>query len=150
MRFPYQAFPVRDAGSVRYTLIRRPMIKIRVIGPAGADELMGLADTGSDDTLLPDLLIGPLGVAIRPGDQALVVDINGGRSLVRYGTVDLEIPAPGGAYRWSARVGFHAGFNTTLGHVGFFDHFTATFNGRSRHITLTPNGTAPAPTMPIP
>jgi hypothetical protein len=67
--------------------------------------------------------------------------IDGGTSLVRYGTVDLVLPG----YRWSGRVGFHASFNAVLGHTSFLDHFTATFNGRHRYVNLTPNGSAPAP-----
>jgi Aspartyl protease len=124
------------------------MIPIRVIGPAGDDDLRALVDTGSDDTLLPDSLIGLLGVALRPGDQAVIVGIEGSTTVVRYGTVDLEIPGAGGGYRWSARVGFHASFRVVLGHIGFLEYFTASFNGRTRQLTLTPNGTAPAPTIP--
>ena len=111
------------------------MIPLRVNGPAGHDSLLGLADTGADDTLLPDFLIGPLGVRIAPGDRAIVVGIDGGTSVVRYGLVDLELPGD----RWSARVGFHASFNTILGHSGFLEHFTASFSGRRRYVTLTPN-----------
>jgi hypothetical protein len=143
MRFSYQTYLVRGVGKSLYAQVHRPVISIRVIGPNGDDVLMGLADTGADDTLLPDFLIGALGVAIVPGDQASIVGIDGGTTVVRYGTVDLELPG----YRWSARVGFHARFNAILGHVGFLDHFTATFNARRRHLTLTPNGSAPAPTM---
>src|SRR5215216_3210698 len=97
MRFAYQSYAVRGIGATRYALVHRPIIPIRVIGPNGTDDLLGLADTGADDTLLPDYLIGPLGVVIAPGDQAVIVGIDGGTSLVRYGTVDLELPG----YRWS-------------------------------------------------
>lgn len=144
MRFVYQAYLVRGIGTNRFATVHRPMIQVRVIGPNGDDKLLGLADTGADDTLLPDYLIGPLGVVVAPGDQAVIVSIDGGTSVVRYGTVDLELPG----YRWSARIGFHANFHTILGHVGFLDHFTATFNGHRRYVNLTPNGSAPAGRMP--
>jgi hypothetical protein len=147
MRFHYHSYPVRGAGTTRYAMVHRPMIPLRVIGPTGEDDFLALADTGADDTLLPDFLIKSLGVIIAPGDQALIVGIDGGRSVVRYGTLDLELPGPGGGYRWSARAGFHANFNAILGHTGFFEHVTATFNGQRRHITLTPNGSASAPTI---
>src|SRR4051794_26159345 len=146
MRFPYQSYLVRGIGTTRYALVHRPVIPVRIIGPKGDDNLLVLADTGADDTLLPDYLIGRLGVVLTPGDQAVIVSIDGSTSLVRHGLVDLVLPG----YRWSARVGFHATFSTNLGHIGFLDHFTARFNDRRRHITLTPNGTAPAPTMPTP
>jgi hypothetical protein len=148
IRFPYQSFPVRGTRGAGYDTLHRPMIPIRAIGAAGDDDLRSLVDTGADDTLLPDLLIGLLGVTIRLGDQAVIVGIEGSTTVVRYGTVDLEIPGPGGRYRWSARVGFHASFRVVLGHSGFLDYFTASFNGRSRQLTLTPNGTASAPAIP--
>src|SRR3954452_3400620 len=115
MRFPYQSYLVRGIGTTRYAMVHRPVISIRVIGPDGDDNLMGLVDTGADETLLPDYLIGLLGVILASGDQAVIVGIDGGTVLVRYGTVDLELPD----YRWSARVGFHASFSTILGHVVF-------------------------------
>jgi hypothetical protein len=114
VRFPYQSYLVRGIGTTRYAMVHRPVIPIRVIGPNGDDNLMGLVDTGADDTLLPDYLIGSLGVTIAPGDQAVIVGIDGGTLLVRYGIVDLELPG----YCWSARVGFHASFSTILGNVG--------------------------------
>ncbi|MFO0953719.1 MAG: hypothetical protein U0835_21700 [Isosphaeraceae bacterium] len=144
MRFAYQSYPVRGIGTQRYVMVHRPMIPVRVIGPAGDDNLLGLADTGADDTLLPDFLIGPLGVVIAPGDRAVIVGIDGGTSVVKFGTVDLELPG----FRWSARVGFHASFNTVLGRLGFLEHFTATFNGQRRYVNLTPNGTARSGTAP--
>lgn len=109
--------------------------------------MLGLVDTGADDTLLPGHLIEQLGAVIRPGDRAVIVGIDGGTTLVHYGIVDLMLPGPGGNYRWSTRVGFHASFRTILGHSGYLEYFTATFNGRRRHLTLTPNGTAPPPSM---
>jgi hypothetical protein len=148
MRFPYQAYPVRGIGAAHIAVVYRPMVPIRVIGPAGEGFAYGLADSGADETMLPDNFIEPLGVIVRPGDHANIVAIDGGSVPVRYGMVDLELRRHGVLYHWSARVAFHAGARSILGHAGFLDHFTATFNGRRRHVTLTPNGTAPAPTMP--
>jgi hypothetical protein len=141
MKFAYQPYLIRGTGTTRYALIHRPVISIRAAGPSGADELMRLVATGADDTLLPGYHCQSLGVVIAPGDRAVIVGIDGGTTEVRYGTVDLDLPG----YRWSSRVGFHAGFHTILGHSGFLEHFTASFNGLRRHLTLTPNGTAPPP-----
>lgn len=138
MRFLYHPYPVRGTGSSRYKIVHRPTILVRVVGASGGDEIMGLVDTGADDTLLPDFLIKPLGVTIDPADKAIVVGIDGGTFVVRYGELDLELPG----YGWSARVGFHASFNAVLGHAGFLEYFTATFNGRRCYLNLTPNGTA--------
>jgi hypothetical protein len=122
------------------------MIPLRVFGPSGDDDLIGLADTGADDTLLPDILIEELGVVIAASDRVAVGTFDGGVSIVRYGWVDLELPG----YRWSAKVGFHANYKVLLGISGFLCHFTASFNGQRRYVNLTPNGTAPAPRIPLP
>ena len=142
IRFPYKSFPVRGTRSGSYDTLYRPIIPIRVFGPAGRDSDLGWVDTGADDTLLPDKLIGLLGISLDPADHSIIVGIAGSMMVVRYGIVDLEIPGAGGGYRWSAWVGFHAGPKIVLGHNGFLEYFTASFNGRSRHLTLTPNGKA--------
>ncbi len=150
IRFPYLPFAIPGAGTASFVTIHRPIIPIHALGTSGKDELRALVDTGADDTMLPDSLIDQLGVVIQPGDHAIIIGIEGSKTVARFGTVDLEIPGPGGGYRWSARVGFHAGFRIVLGHVGFLEYFTATFNGRSRQLTLTPNGSAPAPASSSP
>ncbi len=145
MKFPYDRYLVRGIGTARYATVYRPTVMVRVTGLKGWDDVLGLVDTGADDTLFPDALIGPLGVVTRQVDQAVIVGIDGGTVLVRYASVELMLPGPGGDYRWSARVGFHPNLNAVLGHTGFLKHFTATFNGQRRHLRLTPNGTASPP-----
>jgi hypothetical protein len=142
IRFPYEPVLTRGtrAGTVETTY--RPMIPIQLFGPAGDHEFTALVDTGADDTLFPDYLIRELGVVIPANDYAAISGIEGSMTLVRYGTIDLLIPEAGGGYRWSARVGFHAGHRVALGHGGFLEYFTASFSGRGRHLTLTPNGNA--------
>jgi hypothetical protein len=142
IRFPYKSLVVRGTRAGSFGTVYRPMIPFHLFGPAGEDEAIGLVDTGSDDTVFPDYLIRVLGVVIAPLDYAAVGGVGNGMELVRYGTIDLAIPGAGGGDRWSARVGFHAGHKVVLGHGGFLESFTASFNGRSRHLTLTPNGNA--------
>ena len=65
MRFSYRAFevwptPARPHVSVIY----RPMVPVHVIGPKGESAVLGLVDTGADETLLPAFLIDPLGLDI--------------------------------------------------------------------------------------
>jgi hypothetical protein len=148
MRFPYQGYPVRGTGPLLYTMAWRPVVSVRVIGPGGDDVVPGLIDTGSDDTLLPDFLIGPLGVALDPDDVGEIGGIDGGLVTVRYGTIDLELSDPSMVYCWNARVGFHARHNAIFGHVGFLDYFSAMFNGRTREVVLLPNGMGPLPAYP--
>ena len=110
IRFRYKPLAVRGTRMAGYETVYRPLIPIYVFGP-GQDDLRMLVDTGADDTLLlGETLVGVLGVILRPGDHAVVFGIEGVLTVVRYGTVDLLIPGAGGGYRWSARVGFHAGY----------------------------------------
>jgi len=63
--------------------------------------------------------------------------------LVKYGLVDFVLATPNKRCRWTARVGFHASFNTILGQTGFLEHFNATFYGQARYLTLNPNKSLP-------
>ena len=62
MRFFYTRYTVQGTTPNSYALSSRPMINVRVIGPAGDDDIFGRVDSGADDTLLPDYLIATLGV----------------------------------------------------------------------------------------
>jgi hypothetical protein len=145
MRFPYEAYPVPGIGEGRVAIVHRPVVPVRVFGPNGGEELRGLVDSGADDTLLPDLLIEVLGVVIAPGDTTLIRGVGGGRLVVPFGVVDLELSKSRRKYRWSAKVGFTPGFQVILGNAGFLRHFTATLDGLRRRVTLKSNGSFPAP-----
>lgn len=106
--------------------------------------MTGLVDTGSYATLIPSIFADLLGLILRDDDQETILGIGRSSIVIWYATVKLEVLTPGGGPRWSARVGFYPGTKPILGHSGFLDHFTARFNGRSKTLTLTPNGTAPA------
>jgi hypothetical protein len=148
MRFDYQKYPVRRIGAVRTMMVWRPVIPIQVRGPAGDDELWGLVDSGSDETLLPGLLISKLGIVIALEERAAIGGIVGGRLTAPFGTVDFELRKGNRAYRWSAKVGFHDGFHTILGQAGFLRHFTATLDGLRNRVELKSNGTFRAPAWP--
>jgi hypothetical protein len=124
------------------------MLSVRVIGPAGDQGVFGLADTGADDTMLPDPLSADLGVTSL--SAPVLIGGIGGVTYVRFGTVDMEVSDGSGSYRWSARVGFSPHPQPVLGIKGFLQFFTATFNGRLRRLDLRPNGMAPPPRFPVP
>jgi hypothetical protein len=46
---------------------------------------------------------------------------------VRYERLDLLLRLRGTARRWSALVGFYAGYRVILGHTGLLEYVTATF-----------------------
>jgi hypothetical protein len=143
VRFDYQGFPVQGVGGQRHEMIYRPMVRIRISGPKAGEDVSGLLDTGADDVLIPRVFMDLLGVEAIPGGRATIGTAGRGTAAVEFGTVDLELRASGRAHRWPARVGFHDGWAVLLGHKGFMEHFTATFNGRQRRVTLQPNGTFP-------
>ncbi len=143
MKIPYTQVMIRGYGRTAER-IYRPLVPLEIFGPSASENIAGLADTGADDTLLPEYFINKLGVVIRSGDRAMISGL-GGSFVVQYSLLDMEIATSDEVYRWSARVGFHAGHQIVLGHQGFFDGFTASFNGRRRLLTLTPNGTASPP-----
>ncbi len=61
---------------------------LRVDGPGGHDELVGLVDTGADDTLIPDYLVKMTGLAVIPGEMGTTGGIDGGGILFRYARVN--------------------------------------------------------------
>ena len=70
---------------------------------------------------------------------------------VLIGSLDIELRSKRAKARWSAQVGFvpRADNIALLGHVGFLDHFSATFDGLRKRVTLKPNGTFPAPVFGV-
>jgi hypothetical protein len=146
MRFPYKRFPVQGTNPNTTVLSIRPMIDVRVTGPTGDDDVFDRVDTGADDTLLPDRLIASLGITDLTGP--LVIGGVGGATLVRFGTVDLEINQGQTSIRWAARVGFSLHPNALFGLKGFLQFFTAKFNGRRHYLDLLPNGTALPSALP--
>jgi hypothetical protein len=129
--------------------VSEPVITLRVIGPAGAWLIPGLLDTGAAETLIPSRYLDRLGVPRGPRYE--LAGAGGVGFPAWLGVVDLELGRGRTPYRWSARVGFMPRRDRALwGHAGFLDHLTATFDGLRKRVTLRPNGTFPAPTMPAP
>jgi hypothetical protein len=152
MKVPYEPVSIRAVGTHDPLIVHRPMIHVRVIGPHGNVRVFGRIDTGSDDTLLPEVIAPNLGIALQSSHSEPLSVVGGGMAVVRYSTVDLELLAPEGPYRWSSLVGFHAGHSTVLGPAGFLEWFRAVFDGRKRVITLRFTGRAPQPLyeQPVP
>lgn len=146
MRFEYKLIGKSRGAPPGLPSIYRPIIRIAVIGPIRREQLDALLDTGCDDTLLPDRLVEPLGVALS-GEYEAIHGLDYGAVLLRYGVVDLELHKGKTTYCWAAKVGFHQGDRVILGHSGFLEYFSASFNGQHRRVTLFPNRNLPAPMM---
>jgi hypothetical protein len=139
MRFPNRPFAIEPTPSQPdATTIYRPFVPLRVIGSTGSVTLLGLLDTGADETVMPALLVSQIGVTLDPGASARFRGVGGHVVTASYGTVDLEVSRGRRSYRWPATVAFLEGSNMViLGHGGFLQHFTATFSGPRRQVTLT-------------
>ncbi len=150
MRFPYRPFEVIPTpAQPGVPIIYRPLIPVRVIGSTGDLTLLGLLDTGADETLLPGFIVPHIGVHIDPESRAQFRGVGGQLVTVSYGRADLEVRTRQRSYRWSATLAFlEASTMPILGHAGFLQYFTATFNGPRRRVTLTANDTLPALHVP--
>jgi hypothetical protein len=130
-------------------VVHEPIILVQFIGPARSYLIRGLLDTGASMTLIPRTYMTRLGVTPMGRGR---LGTSAGSLRVQMGLLDLELGAGQTTLRWSARVGFipRADNLALLGHNGFLDHFSTTFDGLRRRVTLRPNGTAPPPSIILP
>jgi hypothetical protein len=121
----------------------RPQIRVWIEGPARIAQVVGLVDTGADVTLLPRRLGDLLAVTLDEGSTSPVAGLAGVGIDVSTGMVRWHLGEDRTGPSWSSRVGFvsYADPNDEaiiLGHAGFLEYFVATFDGRARHLDLTP------------
>ena len=156
MRFPYLATtgstPIPSLGGSRTR--PRPIIAVRVAGPAGSHFIDGVLDTGSDETVFEDWLAKLLGFDLT---QAVHRDIGlvGRAHPVRVKYVPVNLRVTDGANEiceWSALIGFTA---TKLryplfGFAGFLQFFDADFHGGDCEVLLSPNKNFPGTVTAVP
>ena len=134
-------------GEVGPQVVREPIILVRFIGPNGLWLIRGLLDTGASMTLVPRGYMKKMGV-VAVGRAKMVTA--GGGINTPIGSLDLALGSGRAACQWSARVGFSPRDDglAVLGHTGFFDHFSVTFDGLRKRVTLRPAGNFPPPAFP--
>jgi len=148
MRFPYSLSIARSIDAGDEIVILRPEVPIRVFGPTGAAELLALVDTGSDNSILPLSIAHDLGIETTLGKGPSASAYGGQRIALSFADVLLELSQDEVVLRWSSRLYF-ADFPgdsekaVILGHEGFLDYFTATFDGENCVATLEPNESIP-------
>lgn len=105
MLFPFRPYPPPGTGSP--LLPRdRPILDLRVHGPAGSVETPVLVDTGADDVILPVDLVGRLGLNLTQARPRATRGV-GSRVTTYFLPVELEIfVAANNRLRWRATVGF--------------------------------------------
>ncbi len=140
----YRTKPTPTTGDILF----RPEVSVRFIGPSGEKVILALVDPGSDDSIFP-LSIGSLiGVNLDPTKKWRVEGIAGQQVELVPGKVDLELQGSGQIFRWSITMGFIA-FDkpenevAVLGHAGFLNFFSATFDGLNHSLELVPNSNFP-------
>jgi hypothetical protein len=123
----------------------RPVVAVAVLGPAGSWTGTALLDTGSDDSVFPDDVATLIGLDLTNAPTGSASGVGMVSAPIRYAEVRLRL-SDGNEFReWPARVGFTPTpiKRGLLGFAGFFQFFTATFDGDREHVELTVNATYP-------
>jgi hypothetical protein len=143
MRFSYQPEPLGGPSPASLPATAafrwRPLIPIKIIGPAGLYRDYGLAilDPAADDTILPIHLVQRLGIALRPLTRH-GVRWRGQLHPLRFGDVELQVAANGSVWQWPAIVGFSPApiRYPILGQAGCLQFFDARFFGADLEVEL--------------
>jgi len=149
MRFLYRPIVSAPPDGGDYLLILRPEIPLTVIGPASSGSFAALVDTGSDNTILPKSIAEPLGIPLRVASGSSASAFGGQRLSLLDGEATLQLEADGKVIRWPSELLFFDFPNiedetVILGHAGFLDYFTATFDGEMGVLDLVANDDLPA------
>jgi predicted aspartyl protease len=151
MKFSYREYISKYPGSDDFRLILRPVITLQIAGSLAHAQWDALVDTGADETLLPFSLAEVLGVELDRELTSIAAGISGDALTIHYGEVQFQISQESETISWSALVGF-VEFGSSddelivLGHGGFLDYFTATFNGELAELDLVANELLPVGT----
>ena len=145
MRIPYLVAQARSPlPSLGGSLLRpRPVLAVRISGPARSLLLDGLLDTGSDDTVFEEWVAAAVGVDFSHAPERLV-GLVGRSNLVRCRYAPVELRITDGiheTYQWTTLVGFVATHlrYSLLGHASCLQFFDTTFRGADQEVVLTPN-----------
>jgi hypothetical protein len=132
--------PIPALGGL--TTMPRPILAIRVTGPAGSRLRDGLLDTGADETILDPSVAPLIGVDLKQAVEREINLVGRGRIRCRYAVVQMRITdGISETYEWDTVVGF-APFPVLrglLGFAGFLQFFDAAFRGANQEVTLLPN-----------
>ncbi|MBS0262692.1 MAG: hypothetical protein JSS02_12130 [Planctomycetes bacterium] len=127
-------------------VVFRPEIPIRVYGPKGHIDVMGLVDTGADNSIFPLAVARNLGIETVMGTGPGATAFGGQQIPLSSAEVVIAVSdQDGSAIRWRAHTHFAddlAESTVILGHEGFLDFFNATFCGDDAALDLAPRASA--------
>lgn len=142
MKFPYKLYRVTKAPSAPEGMIWRPRIPVIIIGPTGELRIEALIDTGSDQTILPQVDMSRIGADIDVGRISQVrgrlADHQEELSLGKNIKLGLQLDSE--TYIWPATVWLSnaADSPALLGRSGFLEYFDVTFYGKKLEVELKP------------
>lgn len=139
MKFPYHRYEVQPTPWFPDGFVYRPMALLRVVSGLRDTTIVGLVDTGADETVLPDFLVSALGVEVDVRKTGTFRGVGGQTVRGVFGEVALELRQGRQSRRWETTVAFVSGPTVAiLGRHGFLEYFRATFDDRKRELTLAP------------
>jgi hypothetical protein len=123
----------------------RPVVTVGVLGPTGSWTGTALLDTGSDDTVFPEDVAALIGLDLTNAPTGSASGVGMVAAPIRYAEVRLRLTDGNEFREWPARVGFTPTplKRGLLGFAGFFQFFTATFDGERELVELSVNSLYP-------
>jgi hypothetical protein len=153
VKFRYRASVVPLPDGEDLGIVLRPEIPVVLIGPNGQASIFGLVDTGADTTIFPKHLAQNLGIALQPDAEMQATVFGGTPVSLDVGEVTILLQKDGESLQWRETVCFFdmsgelSDQFAILGHAGFLDYFTATFDGEDGTVMLVPNNLLPTSAM---
>jgi hypothetical protein len=138
MKFPYAEYQVVPSPAAPdSTLLYRPVIRVRLIGPKSSYKVWALLDTGADESYITQSLAEKLGIVPLSVDTTTVESASGDMK-VWYGRTTIEVADQQETHSFPATVGVvgEGWSESILGHVGFLEHFDASFSYIDKIVTL--------------
>lgn len=143
VKFPYLALPTsRPISSLAGANVRfRPIIPVRILGPAGSWTGDCSVDCGTDDTIFPRRLATKLGIDLTGAEQVHARPIGSIAVPYLYAKTSIRLTDGVDVCEWEAIVGFvDVPLRwPILGHAGFLQYFDVNLFGAKREVELMPN-----------
>jgi predicted aspartyl protease len=136
--FRYTRYEVDPSpGSPERTILYRPVIPVRFLGPKASRDFYALLDTGADESYITESLAAKIGV-IPLSDETSVIHSASGGLLAIYGSITVEVADDEEVYSFNIPIGIVSEdwSEAILGHT-FLEYFDATFSYRDKLVTLT-------------